>query len=200
MIWTEELPASLDQSAGVIIFHRIEPTRPQQLAQILAEKVGAMVEQNEKALDIRLGGGGSWGDRADGMKGDKRGEQTQERRGRGERTRGTRGGRSFFVLAVFRATNERTDVGFVFCRSAGGTGIALRAGAREPDESTIAVLHVLFMNAMNVCITPSGACDGVKDGRGDPGSNLRPLFIFSTLRRSRRTAFLRVSACCKGGG
>ncbi|KAI9455352.1 eukaryotic translation initiation factor 3 subunit 8 N-terminus-domain-containing protein [Lactarius psammicola] len=98
MIWTEELPASLDQSAGVIVFHRIEPTRPQQLAQILAEKVGAMVEQNEKALDIRLGGTTSWGDRADGLKGDKRGEQTQERRGRGERRggtsgRGARGGR-----------------------------------------------------------------------------------------------------------
>jgi translation initiation factor 3 subunit C len=94
MIWTEELPASLDQSAGVIVFHRVELTRPQQLAQILAEKVGAMVEQNEKALDIRLGGATVWGDRADGLKGDKRGEQAQERRGRGERrgganTRGT---------------------------------------------------------------------------------------------------------------
>ncbi|KAH9961617.1 eukaryotic translation initiation factor 3 subunit 8 [Russula dissimulans] len=99
MIWTEELPASLDQSTGVIVFHRIELTRPQQLAQILAEKVGAMVEQNEKALDIRLGGVTAWGDRADGQKGDKRGEQAQERRrGRGERrggvsARGARGGR-----------------------------------------------------------------------------------------------------------
>jgi translation initiation factor 3 subunit C len=89
MIWTEELPASLDQSTGVIVFHRIELTRPQQLAQILAEKVGAMVEQNEKALDIRLGGVTAWGDRADGQKGDKRGEQAQERRrGRGERRGG----------------------------------------------------------------------------------------------------------------
>ena len=88
MIWTEELPASLDQSAGVVIFHRVELTRPQQLAQILAEKVGAMVEQNEKALDIRLGGATAWGDRADGLKGDKRGEQAQERRGRGERRGG----------------------------------------------------------------------------------------------------------------
>jgi translation initiation factor 3 subunit C len=88
MIWTEELPASLDQSAGVIIFHRVELTRPQQLAQILAEKVGAMVEQNEKALDIRLGGVTTWGDRVDGVKGDKRGEQAQERRGRGERRGG----------------------------------------------------------------------------------------------------------------
>jgi hypothetical protein len=85
MIWTEELPASLDQSAGVIVFHRVELTRPQQLAQILAEKVGALVEQNEKALDIRLGGSTAWGDRTDALKGDKRGEQAQERRGRGER-------------------------------------------------------------------------------------------------------------------
>jgi translation initiation factor 3 subunit C len=88
MIWTEELPASLDQSAGVIVFHRVELTRPQQLAQILAEKVGAMVEQNEKALDIRLGGATTWGDRVDGLKGDKRNEQAQERRGRGERRGG----------------------------------------------------------------------------------------------------------------
>jgi len=97
MIWTEELPASLDQSAGVIVFHRVELTRPQQLAQILAEKVGALVEQNEKALDIRLGGSTAWGDRADNLKGDKRGEQAQERRGRGERrgmsARGARAGR-----------------------------------------------------------------------------------------------------------
>jgi translation initiation factor 3 subunit C len=88
MIWTEELPASLDQSAGVIVFHRVELTRPQQLAQSLAEKIGTMIEQNEKALDIRLGGASAWGERADGLKGDKRGEQAQERRGRGERRGG----------------------------------------------------------------------------------------------------------------
>ncbi len=83
MIWTEELPASLDQSAGVIVFHRVELTRSQQLAQILAEKVGAMVEQNEKALDIRLGGVTTWGDRIDGLKGDKRSEQAQGGEGEG---------------------------------------------------------------------------------------------------------------------
>ncbi len=110
MIWTEELPASLDQSAGVIVFHRIEPTRPQQLAQILAEKVGAMVEQNEKALDIRLGGATSWGDRADGLKGDKRGEQAQERRGRGERRGGTsgRGGKFFFFFLSLSSPRTHT--------------------------------------------------------------------------------------------
>ncbi|KAJ7045414.1 eukaryotic translation initiation factor 3 subunit 8 N-terminus-domain-containing protein [Mycena alexandri] len=92
MIWNEELSASLDQSGGVVVFHRIELSRAQQLAQTIADKVGAMLEQNEKALDIKMGGTGGWGDRADGNKGEKRGEQTQERRGRGERTRGTRGG------------------------------------------------------------------------------------------------------------
>ncbi|PCH43688.1 hypothetical protein WOLCODRAFT_138521 [Wolfiporia cocos MD-104 SS10] len=92
MIWNEELSASLDQAAGVVVFHRIELSRTQQLAQILADKVNSMVEQNEKALDNRLGPAASWNDRADGGKGDKRGEQTQERRRGGERSRGARGG------------------------------------------------------------------------------------------------------------
>ncbi|KAH0827788.1 eukaryotic translation initiation factor 3 subunit 8 N-terminus-domain-containing protein [Lanmaoa asiatica] len=91
MIWNEELSASLDQSTGVVVFHRIELSRPQQLTQVIAEKVSNMVEQNEKALDMKLGGAAGWGDRGD-TKAEKRGEQTQERRGRGERTRGTRGG------------------------------------------------------------------------------------------------------------
>nr|GAT57632.1 eukaryotic translation initiation factor 3 subunit 8 [Mycena chlorophos] len=91
MIWNEELSASLDQSTGVVVFHRIDLSRTQQLAQTIADKVGAMAEQNEKTLDAKMGGVGGWSDRPDGAKGEKR-EQTQERRGRGERTRGTRGG------------------------------------------------------------------------------------------------------------
>jgi len=81
MVWNEELSASLDQSAGVVVFHRVELTRAQQLAQVLADKVSAMVEQNEKTLDNKLGGSTGWGDRGEGGKGDKR-EQVQERRGR----------------------------------------------------------------------------------------------------------------------
>ncbi|KIK03540.1 hypothetical protein K443DRAFT_676715 [Laccaria amethystina LaAM-08-1] len=92
MIWNEELSASLDQSGGIVLFHRIDLSRPQQLAQVIAEKAAAMVDQNEKALDVKMGGTGGWGERTDGSKGEKRGEQTQERRGRGERTRGARGG------------------------------------------------------------------------------------------------------------
>lgn len=101
MIWNEELAASLDQSGGVLVFHRIELSRSQQLAQVIAEKVGAMVDQNEKSLDIKMGGTGGWGDRNDGNKGEKRSEQTQERRGRGDRTRGVRG--TFQILYAFIA-------------------------------------------------------------------------------------------------
>ena len=100
MIWSEELAAALDQSAGVIVFNRVELTRTQQLAQALADKVNAMVEQNEKALDQKLGVSSTWNDRADGGKGDKRGEQTQERNRRGDRARGAARGTSFFELVL----------------------------------------------------------------------------------------------------
>jgi len=100
MIWNEELPAtSLDQAAGVVVFHHVELSRLQQLAQTLSERVGTLVEQNEKALDQKQGVSTGWGDRGEGAKGGrKEGEQTQERnrrsdRARGGATRGTRGGR-----------------------------------------------------------------------------------------------------------
>jgi translation initiation factor 3 subunit C len=103
MIWHEELSASLDQSGAIVVLHRIESSRTQQLAQVLAERISAMVEQNEKALDSKLGGLVSWGERVDGVKSEKRGDQTQgERRGRGERMRGSaRGGYSFHCMHIF---------------------------------------------------------------------------------------------------
>ena len=97
MIWNEELAASLDQAAGVVVFHRIEPSKVQQLALTLSEKVAQLVEQNEKTLDSKLGGGSGWTDRGDGKGGDKRGGEvagTGERRGTRTGTRGAlRGGR-----------------------------------------------------------------------------------------------------------
>lgn len=90
MIWNEELSASIDQSNGVVVFHRIELSRIQQLSQVIADKVAGMVDQNEKTLDTKISGISGWGDRNEGSKNDKR-EQAQERRGRGERTRGPRG-------------------------------------------------------------------------------------------------------------
>ena len=100
MIWSEELSASLDQSAGVVVFHRIELTRTQQVAQVLADKVNALVEQNEKTLDNKLGGSTGWGDRGDGGKGDKR-EQVQERRGRPGRGGTSRGMRLTVEVPAF---------------------------------------------------------------------------------------------------
>lgn len=92
MIWSEELSASLDQGVGVVVFHRVDLARIQQLALTLADRAAALVEQNEKTLDLKQGAS-NWGDRAEGTKGEKRGETTGERKGRGDRPRGaTRGG------------------------------------------------------------------------------------------------------------
>ncbi|KZT72040.1 eukaryotic translation initiation factor 3 subunit 8 [Daedalea quercina L-15889] len=92
MIWTEELSASLDQAAGVVVFHRIDLSRTQQLALSLSDKVNNMVEQNEKTLDNKLGPAATWNDRGDGAKGAKGSEQAAERRRGGERRGGMRGG------------------------------------------------------------------------------------------------------------
>jgi len=94
MVWNEELAGSLDQSAGVVVFYRIETTRTQQLALSLADKLGTLLEQNEKAHEQKLGPNTTWTDRADGTKQEKRpGDQTGERRRTGERRNGaSRGG------------------------------------------------------------------------------------------------------------
>ncbi|SRR5258708_2488447 len=89
MIWNEEIAASLDQAAGTIVFHRIELSRVQQLAQSLADRVSQLAEQNTKTLDQKLGttasGGTSWTDGRTAT--GETTEQQQERRGR-DRPRG----------------------------------------------------------------------------------------------------------------
>ena len=97
MIWTEELAASLDQSAGVVVFHHVELSKTQQLALTLADRAALLVEQNEKTLDTKQGTN-AWGERGGEKQGEKRGEQGAERARKGERSRGaarggTRGGR-----------------------------------------------------------------------------------------------------------
>jgi translation initiation factor 3 subunit C len=57
MIWSDELPASLDQIDGVIVFHRTEQTRVQQLAQELANKVSLTVQGCSQALTLFSGRG-----------------------------------------------------------------------------------------------------------------------------------------------
>ncbi|KAK4683847.1 translation initiation factor 3 subunit C, partial [Tremellales sp. Uapishka_1] len=83
IIYTDELQASLDQIDQVVVFHRVETTEVQRLAQQLAEKAVNMVEQNEKTLDLKLGQ--STGvERTDG-------KTTEGGRGKSERRGGARG-------------------------------------------------------------------------------------------------------------
>lgn len=85
MIYTDELPASLDQIDGVVVFSRVEQTEVQRLAQQLADRAVNLLEQNEKTLDVKLGQGPGGADaRGPREQGDGRGGQRQERRsGRG---------------------------------------------------------------------------------------------------------------------
>ncbi|XP_068854939.1 LOW QUALITY PROTEIN: eukaryotic translation initiation factor 3 subunit C-like protein, partial [Aphelocoma coerulescens] len=85
MIIGEELMASLDQPTATVMMHRTEPTATQNLALQLAEKLGNLVENNERVLDQRQGAyGGYFRDQKDGgyRKGDgylRRGGFRQER-------------------------------------------------------------------------------------------------------------------------
>ena len=59
MIWNEELAASLNQvnNVVVVVLHRVEPTKVQQLALMFAEKAVAFVEANERALEQKVQSG-----------------------------------------------------------------------------------------------------------------------------------------------
>lgn len=94
MIYTDEIAASLDQIDQVVVFHRVEQTEVQRLAQQLAERCVSMVEQNEKALDVKLGQAPG-ADRSGPRDGAQDGRPRQERRGGGARGGGGRGGRGF---------------------------------------------------------------------------------------------------------
>lgn len=108
MIWSEELAASLDPMHGVVVLHRLELSKTQQLAQTLAERANTMLEQNERLLDAKLGEGkervgGAGGER--GERGEGGGQRREGRRGgaSGGRGRGRgRGGRAQFqAMAQF---------------------------------------------------------------------------------------------------
>lgn len=87
MIYTDEIAGSLDPIDDVVIFHRVEPTEVQRLAQQLAERAVGLMDQNEKAMDIKLGQNQATGtDRVAGG-----GDGQQQKRGGGERRGGGRG-------------------------------------------------------------------------------------------------------------
>ncbi|XP_030629075.1 eukaryotic translation initiation factor 3 subunit C [Chanos chanos] len=55
MIINEELMASLDQPTQMVVMHRTEPTSLQNMALQLAEKLGGLVENNERVFDLKQG-------------------------------------------------------------------------------------------------------------------------------------------------
>ncbi|CAI5790623.1 eukaryotic translation initiation factor 3 subunit C [Podarcis muralis] len=69
MIINEELMASLDQPTQTVVMHRTEPTSQQNLALQLAEKLGSLVENNERVFDQKQGTyGGYFRDQKDGYR------------------------------------------------------------------------------------------------------------------------------------
>ncbi|KAL7977329.1 hypothetical protein Chor_009278 [Crotalus horridus] len=69
MIINEELMASLDQPTQTVVMHRTEPTTQQNLALQLAEKLGSLVENNERVFDQKQGTyGGYFRDQKDGYR------------------------------------------------------------------------------------------------------------------------------------
>ena len=47
--------ASLDQPTQTVVMHRTEPTSLQNMALQLAEKLGGLVENNERVFDLKQG-------------------------------------------------------------------------------------------------------------------------------------------------
>lgn len=79
MIINEELMASLDEPSDSVVMHRTEPSRLQSLALQLADKVGNLVEHNERILEMKQGNYYMRGQTQGGM----RGQNYQQRMDRG---------------------------------------------------------------------------------------------------------------------
>uniref|UniRef100_A0A8K9Y4J3 Eukaryotic translation initiation factor 3 subunit C n=1 Tax=Oncorhynchus mykiss TaxID=8022 RepID=A0A8K9Y4J3_ONCMY len=67
MIINEELMASLDQPTQTVVMHRTEPTSLQNMALQLAEKLGGLVENNERVFDLKQGVYGGYFNRGYGQ-------------------------------------------------------------------------------------------------------------------------------------
>jgi translation initiation factor 3 subunit C len=55
MIISEELMASMDEPSQTLVMHKTEPSRLQSLALQVADKVGLLVEYNERILESKSG-------------------------------------------------------------------------------------------------------------------------------------------------
>nr|XP_039247458.1 eukaryotic translation initiation factor 3 subunit C-like [Styela clava] len=80
MIFNEELAASWDEPSSSLVLHKTDPTRLQNMALQLADKVTALVDVNERILESKSSGGGFQNYRQDGQ--DQRNYQQGGRGGR----------------------------------------------------------------------------------------------------------------------
>lgn len=55
MIFSEELAASWDEPSSSLVLHRTDPTRLQNMAMQLSDKVSTLVEMNERILESKSG-------------------------------------------------------------------------------------------------------------------------------------------------
>jgi translation initiation factor 3 subunit C len=88
MISHEELAAALDQVTNTVIFRKgVELSRLQSLALALSDKASALIETNERTLEVRTQGSANAFSRKDGRQGGQRGGGQRGGRG-GARTGG----------------------------------------------------------------------------------------------------------------
>ncbi|RKP34415.1 eukaryotic translation initiation factor 3 subunit 8 N-terminus-domain-containing protein [Dimargaris cristalligena] len=96
LIWHEELVASLDRVGELIIFHKIDPSKVQQLSLSFADKVVNLVESNEKLFDQKVTSQNKdendEEDESAGGKGGRDGKHRGDQRGGRGGGRGGRGG------------------------------------------------------------------------------------------------------------
>lgn len=96
MIWNEELSASLDQVAGVVVLQQVELSHLQRLALQLVDKASQMADGSERYLEAKLSQGepreGGEGGRG-GQRGGEGAQQGGQRRGNGGGGRGRGTGR-----------------------------------------------------------------------------------------------------------
>jgi len=78
LIINEELAASWDEPSSMLVLHKTDPTRLQNMVNQLSEKISTMVDMNERILETRVGGGYQ-GFRQDGNSRNYRGQEGNNR-------------------------------------------------------------------------------------------------------------------------
>jgi translation initiation factor 3 subunit C len=93
MIYQEELTGSLDQVNALVVLTSSEPSRLQQIAVTLADKVSFMVDMNEKVMESKLGSGmdvKADRDTAMNPSADRKGGDRKQQKNAGNRQKGGR--------------------------------------------------------------------------------------------------------------